>query len=250
MNEPTKFAFCGDWHGNTAWATSTIDTLGQRGVSHILHLGDYGYTFSEDFVDSVEAACARQNVALMFVDGNHDLHEFLWQLPLDEDGFGILSDHVRYIPRGQRWNWWGLTFMGLGGATSVDKQWRNPYTEWWPTEKITISDVYRAVEGGRVDVMIAHDAPSGVPIPGISFREGLQYFPHEALQEAELHRRVMRGVVDSVKPKLFVHGHYHRHYGHTEGSTRYVGLDMDTTSLHSNVWVVADRADMGFPDLQ
>lgn len=253
MKEPEIVAFAGDWHGNTMWATAAISVAAEAGVQAILHTGDYGFRFADKYVDNVEQVAAEDNVMVYFVDGNHDWHEHLWALPLDDDGLGILSDHVRWIPRGYRWNWWGLDFMGLGGATSVDKDSRKPYVEWWPTESLTYADVERAIYGPDfdervesvavpkslpVDIMVTHDAPSRIPIPGISMREGLKYFSHNLLQQAEIHRRTMRTVFEAVKPKLWVHGHYHKMYQATVEGCHFIGLDCDGSAMNANLWVV------------
>ncbi len=262
MCEPNAIVFSGDWHGNTEWATLAIDCVAANDVNTIVHTGDYGYTFDDEYVTGVEKALAEHSdldIMLYFVDGNHDLHEFLWALPLDSNGFGVLSEHQRYIPRGHRWQWWGKTFMGLGGATSVDADQRTPFVSWWPTEVVTSADMHKAVYGeipfqlqygdkGKeiaprtVDVMIAHDAPSGHKIPGISIREGIERgFSYDLLQKAEVHRRTMRAVFDEVRPRLYVHGHYHVRY-HLQGDygCQFVGLSEDATSLENNLFLLQE----------
>lgn len=247
MREPVyNLAFAGDWHGNTSWAINCIYALEeQANVDTILHLGDYGYTFSADFVTYVEKALAECNIMLYFVDGNHDFHKKIWSHPKDEDGLYVISEHVRGIPRGHRWQWWGLTFLGLGGAHSVDRPHRTPNKSWWKTEWITPAQHAKAQEGGPVDVMIAHDCPSGVTIPGVTREDGLKYFEAAELDAAEEHRVLLRETVDAVKPKLYVHGHYHVLYGTiAEDGCRYVGLNCDNTHPDANLWVVRVREDL------
>ena len=244
MKEPKKIAFAGDWHGNLNWGVSMINNVADMGVDTIVHLGDYGYTFTSRFEREINEACEARDVDLYFVDGNHDLHEYIWSHPLDEDGFHHMTTRVRAIPRGHRWRWWDLTWMGLGGATSVDRAWRTPMVEWWPTEAITEGQANKAVAGGRVDVMVAHDCPSEVPIPGISFENGIKYFPAQELRVADAHRNILRSIVDVVDPALYVHGHYHQFYDYDDGECRYVGLNMDDTMIASNLWIVESPFDM------
>src|SRR5690606_17050085 len=79
----------------------------------------------------------------------------------------------------------------------------------------------------------AHDCAYGVPIPLSHRTHG--GWPLAGINYAEESRMMMRAAVDGVKPKLFMHGHYHTHYdknvvlndGLVNYTTRFVGLDMD-----------------------
>ena len=50
-------------------------------------------------------------MTLLFIDGNHPV---LRALPMDRDGFGVISDRLKYIPRGHRFTIAGVRFAGLG----------------------------------------------------------------------------------------------------------------------------------------
>lgn len=243
MREPSRIAFAGDWHGNTYWASNTVEEVALLGVDTIVHTGDYGFMFSSNFIATVEQACAECDVMIYFVEGNHDKHYWIWERPLDEDGFHIISEHVRAIPRGHRWQWWGKTFMGLGGAASVDKQYRSEGRDWWETEEITPDDVARAIEGGKVDVLVTHDCPAGVNIPGI-IPGDYTFWGKEAIDRAERHRQVLYQVWDAVRPRLLVHGHYHTHYYTRFFDSMVVGLDMDGTTFDTNILTLTSVLDL------
>lgn len=243
MKEPSKILFSGDWHGNEFWATGIIKNAAWSGADTILQAGDYGYDFDYSFRSIVEQTCTEWDVMVYFVDGNHDDHNFIWRHELDEDGFYVISDHVRAIPRGKRWQWWGKTFLGLGGAVSVDKSFRTPYIEWWPTETITLGDMQRAVEGGKVDVMVTHDCPAGVKIPGIIPGDYSQW-PKQQIIEAEHHREQLWKVWDTVRPDLLVHGHYHIPYETEYDGTHVIGLDCDGTTWNRNVYIANGVEDL------
>lgn len=78
--------------------------------------------------------------------------------------------------------------------------------------------------------MFAHEAPIGV-VPDMTRDE----WSYKAVTYAEESSVLMRQALDSVKPKLFMHGHYHTYYdkqvafndGLQDYSTRIVGLDMN-----------------------
>jgi hypothetical protein len=112
---------------------------------------------------------------------------------------------------------------------------------WWREETVTEAEINRAVAGGPTDVMVAHDCPAGVEIPGLA--ETAHMWPAEEIVAAEAHRRRLRSVVDLVRPSTVWHGHFHRRYSATTnlgyGPVSVHGLDCDESTLDSNVTVVA-----------
>ena len=106
------------------------------------------------------------------------------------------------------------------------------------------------MEGGPADVLVAHDCPAGVDIPGLA--ESAHLWPAEELIVAEAHRRRLRFVVDQVRPRTVWHGHYHRRYSaRTDlgyGPLSVHGLDCDESTLDSNVVVLSlDEIIAGLP---
>lgn len=243
MREPKgALAFAGDWHGNEFWAVPLIYELGQKHeVDTILHAGDFGYDFELNFRDALEEACIFNDIMIYFVDGNHDDHGWLWNKPTDEDGLYVVSDHVRCIPRGHRWQWWGKTFIGIGGAVSVDKYHRVENVSWWSTETVTQANYEKSIEGGKVDVWLSHDCPGFIPIPGIIPGDN-NGWPADLIRLAENHRHLLYQIYDLINPSLIVHGHYHIRYSTRFRDTAVIGLDCDGSSLNNNCIVVPDKA--------
>lgn len=239
LHEPDRLAFCGDWHANARWAAAAIEHARQQGANTLIHVGDFAYTFDEPFIRAVIDALFRMDMTLLFVDGNHDDHDFIAQYPIGESGLRQIGDRLWHIPRGFRWQWGGLTWLGCGGAHSVDRQWREPGVSWWAGEAIGIEDTRRCMAGGPADVLVAHDCPSGVDIPGLGDGSG---WPREEITLANAHRDVLREIATACRPGLIVHGHYHRAYraevdlGY--GRTFVRGLGMDGGEFEENVWMV------------
>lgn len=203
--------------------------------------------YSEEPVESEDVWCVR-------VPNGRFFAERAGKIALTGNCFAFLdaledpqiTPHIRHIRRGERWVWEGVTFLGLGGAHSVDRPARRPGVEWWPQETIGFQDVERALEGGPVDVMLTHDCPTGVRIPGI---EGNPYGFHPVeIALSDEHRDLLRGVVDELRPGLLVHGHYHACYSDVlEGDgyrTSVRGLSLDGGRLVDNMLIttVADIA--------
>lgn len=244
---PELVAIAGDWHMNTRHALTAISKAAEAGAPTILHVGDFGYSFDFRFLDAVSEQLAVFDMVLGFVDGNHEDHPFLERAARDwtVDGRTYLRSNIVHLPRGYRWQWGDVSFLALGGAHSVDKPWRTPGTSWWPEETITFEQANAAILGGPADVMICHDGPTGVTIPGI---EGNPYnFPEMELRAADQHRDLLRAVVDAVQPRHLWHGHYHVRYDallHGDGYTTHVhGLASDGEPMPRNLAFV-DLSDL------
>lgn len=230
FDTPTRLGFAGDWHANTRYARAVVRHAADQGVSHILHTGDFGWLFRESFIEDLEQTLDKLGVHVLFVDGNHEDHDYLDAL-VDPQ----ITPHIRHLRRGTRWEWDGIRFVALGGAHSVDRPNRRPGISWWPQETIGFQDLEKVAEGGEVDVMLTHDCPAGVSIPGI---EGNPFGFHPMeLAMSDEHRQVLRTAVDTVRPKLLVHGHYHQKYREVlraDYPCQILGLDCDGVAIHEN----------------
>jgi hypothetical protein len=215
IDDPERVTIFGDWHGNTAWAIHALTAAKDRGINVALHVGDFGIwpgRRGSAYTLDVAATLAELDMHLFFIDGNHEDFTQLLGTPTDEEtGLVKLRERLYYLPRGSRWTWHGREWLALGGATSVDREWRTPYVDWWPQESLTVNDCMRAVEGGRADYMLTHDTPAGYDVPGIP-PPGT--FPIRAIVEAEEHRDLLQVVVDDIRPTWLYHGHFHSRYSH------------------------------------
>jgi hypothetical protein len=238
--DPEIIVFAGDWHGNGPWAADMIRSAKNNGADVIVQAGDTGFKFDHNFMRHLRRALTETEIELYFVDGNHDEHPQLFnKWKLDENGFGIPRftnpvevNRIHYVPRGHRWDWNGKTFMGLGGAVSVDRQWRVQGDSWWPEEQITPRQFEYAMRPGKVDVMVCHDICDSAELPNLRKSSG---WPEDVLAESAEHRKIIQQVVDQVQPELFVHGHFHVRYDQMVGSMRVLSLDMDGTSFKRNL---------------
>lgn len=126
-----------------------------------------------------------------------------------------------YCPRGSIKMIGNKQCMFLGGAYSIDKDWRVPNVSWWHQELIRGTDVNRAIRnsnpatdlgggvdwGQRIDVMLTHDAP-----PSEYLEADLAKFGYKVGPESHYNRQMLKQAVDEVRPKVLYHGHYHTRY--------------------------------------
>lgn len=213
-----KIGIVGDTHGNSAVTLKILDELKAQDIDTIVHVGDFGFWPGKAgglFLAQVNTHLAKNGQTLYVTPGNHEDYTFLKSLWIHEDGWGRAREHILVAPRGHRWEWDGVSFVSLGGAPSVDRAWRlkaqraQGFPVWWKEEDITPEDMDKTISGGYADVMIAHDAPFGVPAVERGIAGNPFNFTEADLRYAYEGRLKMREVVDAVAPKFFFHGHYH-----------------------------------------
>jgi hypothetical protein len=238
---PNVVAVCGDWHANAEYAVAAVNRCAANSADVIIHVGDFGWTFQDNFMRRVNKALRRCGITLGFIAGNHDDHRFLAELETARpDSVIPLQSNILYIPRNYRWSWNGLSFLALGGAHSIDKPFRREGREWWPGETITWQEAEQAVTGGHADVMICHDCPAGIDIPGLLDPEKMPHAMQLELPPAQEHRELLRSVIDVVRPGTLYAGHYHcRHAGvirHVDTTSTIVEiLNSDAGPLKDNM---------------
>jgi predicted phosphodiesterase len=232
-------AVAGDWHANLHWGTGIIAMAKERGADVLVHLGDFGWQFTDYYLDGLSQALG--DMPLVFIDGNHENHDWLDAQPVDPaTGLRILRHNIAHLPRGTRWEWGGVRFLAVGGAHSVDRPSRTPGASWWSQEVLSEDDIDRCVAGGLTDVMFSHDCPAGIDIPGLE--DSAHFFPKTELVQADAHRIRMRRITDAGQPLHVFHGHMHRAYDQVAdigyGPIRVRGLDCDGTTVRRNLAIV------------
>lgn len=196
---------------------------GNRSVNHFIQLGDFGHAYTSFFLASVDRFLEEHEATCYFIDGNHDAHPYLWELPEMEDGTRKLNDRCFYLPRGFRFMVGESTALAFGGATSVDQVFRQQTgMPWWPTEEISDEDMKRAGDDS-VDILFSHDFPRGSnpPLPGLDIPSHIQ-------EMADASSQKVRTIVERTEPRINFHGHTHVRYSSSipETGTQVEGLAM------------------------
>jgi hypothetical protein len=50
---PTRIAIAGDWHSDTRYAVAAIDHAAKRDARVLLHMGDFGYNFTDSYLNAL-----------------------------------------------------------------------------------------------------------------------------------------------------------------------------------------------------
>ena len=210
-------------------------------------MGDFGYNFTDSYLNALDDALRRHDLELGFVDGNHENFDRLLAQPVAADGLRHLRERIVHLPRGFRWRWGTTRCLAVGGAYSIDRFLRTPGKSWWPQETITVAQARDIITAGRADVMFCHDCPAGIEVPSAAFKRF--GFPAEELQRSEEHRVLLRSIVDAVRPARVWHGHFHHRYRSLlEGDgyrTVIDGLGKNGDPIDNNM-VVVNLSELGF----
>lgn len=248
-----RILLAGDTHANRSHFLYLFKVAQSHHCDIIFQLGDFGY-FPHDahgieFLAEVSYRAGQLNIPVYWLDGNHDDFSELfandWEM--DHEGFWKIMPNMLYSPRGHVWTWDGIRFISLGGAYSIDKDWRL-YEEaklgrdqvlWWPQELITEADLHHAsnnLAGEPVDVFLCHDKPANLRMP--DFVSML----NRTWVESENNQAALMSAVEEARPSLLFHGHYHHFHRNEIHSRDYLavcyGLDCDGTRELS--WRVLD----------
>lgn len=208
-----KIGLLGDTHANYGWLMYALNKFNREGIDTILQLGDFGIWpggTNAGMMNRVNILLRNYRQTLYVVPGNHEDYTQIAAVPVADDGWQHFREHILLAPRGHRWEWGGLSFVALGGAPSVDRaaRWKAKMG-WWPEEAITEEDVEKVIEGGYADVMVAHDAPTGIREIERRIGSNPHGFAQLDIEYAAEGRRLLTRAFRAVAPRLFFHGHYH-----------------------------------------
>lgn len=143
-------------------------TLSKEDV--VIQLGDFGLFW--DNIQSKEEKywldwLAAKNFTFAFLDGNHENHQKMFDLPVIEKWGGKVGVYktkegeIYYLRRGEIYTINSKTFLVLGGARSHDKEHRTEWIDWWKTEELNYSEIENAFQNlekfdNKVDFLLSH----------------------------------------------------------------------------------------------
>lgn len=115
----------------------------------------------------------------LFVDGNHENHEALDNMPVEIWNGGKIhriNDKIFHLMRGQVFTIDGLKFFTMGGANSVDKQYRTECVNWWRREIPSYAECDEALKNleqhdWTVDYILTHTPPESILVDLIPWYE-------------------------------------------------------------------------------
>jgi Icc-related predicted phosphoesterase len=210
----------GDVHGE--W-NKLNDLINKKKPDIILQCGDFGIFPKFHDTSVLVNDYSRSNKKWMFYDavkpsdtkvytcgGNHDDWTYIQSLDNPE-----IYKNVFIMDRGKLLTLPdGRTVMFVGGATSIDKQYRIAYHDYWPEENINYRELFNILDNinQKIDIVISHTIPKEF-LPQIEKKIYVDKRDptNDALSE----------IYQKYKPALWYAAHWHFHHIGTYGDTRF-----------------------------
>ncbi len=218
---PRRYLFLGDSHADIDFAEDAMHIAKLEECQEIIQLGDWGFHWPNKVqVNYLSVLLQRYNVTMRFIDGNHDNHDWLDTItPKNTRDSIAISPNLIYQPRGSvHVDEDGTRFLFVGGAPSIDKDYRTPGKSWWPQEALSEEQYQFALAAqGPFDVLVTHDV--GEYPPGYGPKGTAEFLP---LGKRSM--EMMAGLAAKHVPTTHIHGHWHTRYDRHNGVTHTIGL--------------------------
>lgn len=178
---------------------------------YLIICGDFGLVWSAEedktekyYLDILES----KPYNILFVDGNHENHDRLQQMPVEHWHGGLvhkIRPNVYHLLRGQVFDIAGRKIFTMGGASSHDKETRVQGISWWPQELPSYreeNEGFRNLDkhNWEVDFVFTHCCSSRI-----------QCQINEAYK-VDCLNQYFNELEDKLKFKRWYFGHYHRDF--------------------------------------
>lgn len=164
-----------------------------------------------------------------YVTGDPDTDEFYSNPPYDKmvkgghrfingnhDNPNVCKTHTQWIPHGHVEG----EVMFLGGALSIDKEWRMPNYTWWENEELSIgelTDLQVKYMDIKPKVMVTHDT--------VEYAAQLMFHRPEKFNYPSRTRQALTVMWENHKPDIWIYGHWHKSFDEVICGTRFVCLN-------------------------
>lgn len=207
-----KIRFIGDVHGFwNRYRDIIYRDMINKNIENSIQVGDLGMGFTShsewapDSAKTFDRKFSKGNHR--FIRGNHDNPlEVKRSKKWIEDGLIETTDL-------------GNKIMYIGGAWSIDYDWRTIGVDWWPDEELSyeeLKDLIDVYKSTRPHIMVTHTAPIGIPAGPM----GIKIWGNGARTEHALQEMLM-----FHRPKLWIFGHWHKNFDKVIDNTRFICLN-------------------------
>ena len=213
----------GDIHGDVRSLRGSIAEAEELGAVALIQIGDFGLMRHSGNDTGFHRVCKEAKLPIYFIDGNHD----------DCTRWTTLSEVTRvwddanlfYIPRGTVMDIDNRTIAFMGGAASIDKDYRlrNGW-HWDEKENISPYEVLRMMDNAKdkhIDMFITHCPPNSVINEHFDAKGKLQF--GVGLDWHDHNQDIIENIWHAIGTPMVYSGHMHRK---VEGMT-YRILDID-----------------------
>lgn len=138
---------------------------------YLIVAGDFGLLFSGTKQELyLRNELNNRKFTTLWVDGNHENFDMLERYPVTEWCGGKvhqIDTSIIHLMRGQVYEIDGQKVFTMGGAASIDAEWRTEGLSWWSQELPNVQERDEArrnleANNNQVDYVITHTAPSNI----------------------------------------------------------------------------------------
>ena len=141
----------------------------------------------------------------LFVDGNHENHSLLAELPKEEKFGGVVGrvcESVYHLRRGEIYTIDGKKFFCFGGASSHDKEHRTEGVSWWSEELPSLKEMNNGIDNlqkynNEVDFVVTHCCSTDIQ------KRIREWYEQDSLTQ------YLNFIDKDIKYKQWFFGHYH-----------------------------------------
>lgn len=168
----SEIYICGDLHGN--FFESQFNNFPEfKEEDYLIVCGDFGFLKRNKQKNlelrALDNLTSKVNGAtVLFIDGNHENFERLKNLKseyLFDNEVGKVNDRIFHLKRGRPYHINGKSIFTFGGATSIDRMYRNQGIDWWAEEVPSKDEVELGLNvacSEKFDYIITHTCPISV----------------------------------------------------------------------------------------
>lgn len=198
--------FIGDVHGKFRQYKRII-----AGCDRSVQVGDMGVGFLRRDMISGEARPTENPPYDHMTRGDHRF------IRGNHDSPAVCESHSQWITDGAVEE--GV--MYIGGALSVDREWRTEGLDWWIDEELSTAELNHLVgvyAETKPRAMITHECPESHAelLMALSGRRKLD-FPSRT-------RQAFQSMIEIHRPQIWIHGHWHISFDNVLDGTRFVCL--------------------------
>jgi predicted phosphodiesterase len=212
-----KYTFIGDVHGKY----DRYKKIMSRCINSI-QVGDMGVGFRRYIGHEIGSFFPNPPYDKM-VEGNHKF------IRGNHDNPGVCRNHSQWIPDGYTETTdLGNKIMFIGGAFSIDRDWRHEGYDWWADEELSQPELYSMMDlymEFKPDIMVTHDCPSSVA--DNIFADDMRYGKFNSKTGSAL-----ASMFANHKPNKWIFGHWHKSKNEVIDGTNFICLaELETMKL-------------------
>lgn len=202
---------------------------------YLIILGDFGipWSYPESKEDDYWLNWLNdKNFTTIFIDGNHENFNALYNYP--EVAFNNAKCHqlrnsIYHVKRGEVLQLNNMNILCMGGANSVDKEFRKENVSWWHQEVPNQNEWNNCFDNidkyDSFEIVLTHDFPNMIQ------NHLFGYAANEvSIKLQDLYNYLK---INDKLPDLWFFGHHHRNFNYSYQDTMFICLYENIVELES-----------------